>query len=75
MKIRNVSLAYIIPQEMTKIGDLRLSVSAQNLIAFTNYKGFDPEVSNTQNSDTDQGLDFGVYPMPRLVTFGMTLDF
>ena len=75
VKIRNVSLAYTIPQEVTKIGNLRLSLSAQNLIAFTNYKGFDPEVSSTGNRDTDQGLDFGVYPMPRLYTFGVALDF
>ncbi|MCG8307193.1 MAG: SusC/RagA family TonB-linked outer membrane protein [Cytophagales bacterium] len=75
VKIRNISLAYTIPEEVVKIGNLRLSLSGQNLILFTNYKGYDPEVSSTKNSDTDQGLDFGVYPVPRFITFGAALDF
>lgn len=75
VKIRNLSLAYSIPREKLKIGDLRIVLSGQNLFTFTNYKGFDPEVSSTGKSDIDQGLDLGSYPTAKSYTLGLTLNF
>ncbi|MCG8307743.1 MAG: SusC/RagA family TonB-linked outer membrane protein [Cytophagales bacterium] len=75
VKLNNVSLAYTIPRNAAKIGDIKLLVSGQNLLTFTNYKGFDPEVSSTGELDTDSGLDFGVYPLPKIITLGVALDF
>ncbi|PIF02233.1 MAG: hypothetical protein CR996_01255 [Draconibacterium sp.] len=75
IKIRNISLAYSIPKDKLKIGDLRIVLSGQNLITFTNYKGFDPEVSSTGKSDIDQGLDLGSYPTAKSYSLGLTLNF
>ena len=75
VKIRNISLAYSIPKDKLKIGDLRIVLSGQNLITFTGYKGFDPEVSSTGKSDIDQGLDLGSYPTSKSYTLGLTLNF
>ena len=75
VKVRNVSVAYTLPADITNIGNIRLMVSGQNLFTFTDYKGFDPEVSSTGNSDIDSGLDFGVYPNPRIITVGASLEF
>ena len=45
-----------------------------NFITFTNYSGYDPEVS--QNTDaTTMGIDFGTYPNIRTLTFGVNVDF
>ncbi|NQU54564.1 MAG: TonB-dependent receptor [Bacteroidetes bacterium] len=75
VKLRNISLAYSIPKEKLKIGDLRIVLSGQNLLTFTDYKGFDPEVSSTGKSDIDQGLDLGSYPTAKSYTIGLTLNF
>jgi TonB-linked SusC/RagA family outer membrane protein len=75
VKLRNISLAYSIPKEKLKVGDLRIVLSGQNLITFTDYKGFDPEVSSTGKSDIDQGLDLGSYPTAKSYTLGLTLNF
>jgi TonB-dependent starch-binding outer membrane protein SusC len=75
LKVRNISLYYLIPKRVSKFGDLKISVSGQNLFTITKYRGFDPEVSSSGTSDIDSAIDFGVYPTSRLVTTGITLTF
>ncbi|OBQ55294.1 SusC/RagA family TonB-linked outer membrane protein [Tamlana sp. s12] len=88
VRLKNLSLGYNFP---TKVLDnigverLRLSVSGQNLLTFTNYSGLDPEVSyfgaqggangNNLASNTTRGFDFGSYPTVRSFTFGLNLTF
>ena len=47
-------------------------VAAENLITFTKYWGFDPEVAS---SGTSLGVDYGVYPQARVFTVGLNLSF
>lgn len=70
VRLKNVSLAYRIPKQVVKFADIQLSLSAQNLLTITKYKGMDPEVFNL-----GEGLDFGAYPSSRTVTFGAKLTF
>jgi len=73
IRIKNVSLSYLMPQNIIKGGSLRLSASVQNLFTFTKYKGFDPEASTTGNTDMDGGVDLGAYPSARTITFRLQL--
>jgi TonB-linked SusC/RagA family outer membrane protein len=75
VKIRNLSLAYRLTKQTTRFADIRLAVSAQNVFTFTNYKGYDPEVSSAGGSDTDAGLDWFAYPNPRSYTFSLMLEY
>ncbi len=76
VKLRNLSVAYNLPENLIKIGDLKLTVSGQNLVTITKYKGYDPELSSTQgNADRDFGIDSGIIPPPRTFTFGVSLTF
>jgi hypothetical protein len=59
---------------------LRVSVGAQNLLTFTKYKGFDPEVGayvgqNVGSGDQLQGVDAGRYPLTRTYTLNIGVDF
>ncbi len=72
MKLKNISLSYTFPRQVTKIADIKLSVSAQNLYTLTKYTGMDPEV---YSSGFYNGVDLGAYPVPRTITFGMKLNF
>ncbi|WP_159019076.1 SusC/RagA family TonB-linked outer membrane protein [Algibacter sp. L3A6] len=85
LRLKNLALGYNFPLEVTeKLGldNLRLSVSGQNLLTFTNYSGLDPEVSysgsggsNDSKANTTQGFDFGNYPTVKSVTVSLNLKF
>ncbi len=75
IKLRNISVAYTLSKKYAKIGDLKFTLSGQNLLTLSDYNGYDPEASSTSTSDTDLGLDFGVYPSPKTVTVGVSLKF
>ncbi len=71
LRIKNVTLGYTVPKFLMKKAQLtsaRFYVSAQNLITFTKYKGFDPEVGTS-------GIDNNVYPVTRTFNVGVNLGF
>lgn len=70
VKLKNVSLSYRIPKRVTKFGSVLLSVSAQDVLTLTRYKGMDPEVYSGY-----VGLDYGAYPVPFTITFGAKINF
>lgn len=75
IKFRNISLSYNLPKQKTRFADIKLFLSGQNLLTVTKYKGDDPEASSTGGSDTDTGLDRGVYPSVKTYTAGVTIIF
>ena len=85
LRLKNVALGYNLPSDVIEkmgIGNLRLSVSAQNLLTFTKYSGLDPEVNyfgasgdNSTSSNTVQGFDFGNYPTVKSVSFNLNVRF
>jgi TonB-linked SusC/RagA family outer membrane protein len=78
MRLKNMQIGYTLPTNLTRkifISSLRLFVSAENLLTFTKYAGFDPEISNGSSSTYGVGIDRGVYPQSRVFTFGLNLNF
>lgn len=73
-RIKNITLGYTLPTNLTKkvfVQKLRVFVSAENLLTFTKYAGFDPEIANGNSL----GVDYGVYPQARVWSFGVNLQF
>lgn len=72
LRLRNISLAYNLPANLltkTRVfTGVRVYVQGQNLITFTKYKGFDPEMGVN-------GVEFFRYPNSRSLTFGLDLSF
>ncbi|MES2648773.1 MAG: TonB-dependent receptor [Bacteroidota bacterium] len=82
LRLKNVMIGYNVPmsslQSITKgaVKNIRFYVSAQNLLTFTKYTGFDPEVGNrTPNSSLTSGIDFAVYPQPKAFQVGIQAGF
>lgn len=74
VRFKNISLSYSLPKSILKGSSTKLSISAQNMITFTKYKGFDPEASSTSAfSDADAGIDMGAYPSPKTVTLSLNI--
>lgn len=73
LRLKNVTLGYTLPKTLlNNIGlqnsSLRVYLNAENLLTFTKYGGFDPEVGN-------YGLDGGRYPVPRSYSIGLNINF
>ncbi|MCD7976986.1 MAG: SusC/RagA family TonB-linked outer membrane protein, partial [Tannerellaceae bacterium] len=75
LKLKSLSLSYGFPHLNFKhIAGLRVYVTGQNLLTWTKYKGYDPEVSYQGASTLLAGEDFGGYPQSRTFMFGVKLD-
>lgn len=82
LRLKNVMLGYNLPekaiQSLTKsvVKNFRVYVSAQNILTFTKYSGFDPEVGNrTPGASLTNGIDFAVYPQPKGYQVGIQASF
>ncbi|RIJ45407.1 SusC/RagA family TonB-linked outer membrane protein [Maribellus luteus] len=78
IRLKNITLAYNIPSSLLNewgIGHLKAYVSATNLITFTNYSGYDPEVSSYNSNDAQIGVDLSNYPTAKTFTFGIDVSF
>lgn len=74
-RIRNITLGYSVNiPEKFYIRNVRVFASLDNAFTFTEYEGYDPEVGNG-GSILGSGIDRGVYPRPRTVSFGLNLTF
>jgi TonB-linked SusC/RagA family outer membrane protein len=77
LRLRNVELAYSIPESLTKkvaLNTARVYVSAQNLLTVTKYKGLDPDVVGA-NANLEPGVDLGGYPSTRIISVGLNIGF
>jgi len=84
IRIKSVQLSYNFPDNIlgkqTIINRARLSVGVQNLFTFTKYKGYDPEVGAYigNYADTSRpaiGVDNGRYPLTRMYSFSIDVEF
>lgn len=76
LKIRNVQVGYALPQSVTgPLGfqQVRLYANGTNLVTFTDYSGYTPEISG--DSVISDSIDDGIYPIARTITFGVDLTF
>ena len=81
LRLKEVRFSYSFPQQMIKkigLSSLQLSATAYNLLTFTKYDGFDPEVGKvvgTEGNNLSMGVDHGNYPQARSFTFGLKFGF
>lgn len=83
IRVKNVTLAYNLPRNLLSrqnlVRNMRIAFSAQNILTFTKYKGYDPEVGAYVGRDANAanqaiGIDFGRYPLTPIYTFTLGLD-
>ena len=76
VKIKNIQLGYNFPLgEASPFSSMRIYALAKNAFTFTEYTGYDPEISNGGSPVLDTGIDRGTYPSPRIVSLGLNLKF
>ncbi len=76
LRISNITLGYTLPKAWTKkihVKSLRVYGTVNNLACFTNYTGFDPEVSTRNSTGLTPGVDWGASPRSTSYIFGLSL--
>lgn len=73
IRLKNVNLGYTFSVKNTY--SLRVYVTGQNLLTFTNYPGYDPEVTTFNKDPQRRGVDFGGYPGIQTYSFGLNFNY
>ena len=75
LRLKDITLGYTLPRHLTRkirVERFRMYVRGENLVTWTKYWGFDPEIGS---GSTSMGVDYGVYPQARVFTVGFNLSF
>ncbi len=74
LRLKNVSLGYDIPvRNRLVFKGVHAYFVAQNLLTFSRYSGFDPEVSSFGSANVR--VDYNAYPLSRTYTLGLQVKF
>lgn len=85
VRINNLTVGYDFGSMVRKLGwvnGAQIYLTVNNLHTFTKYDGMDPEVPFSGNEDPEsaeympwaQGIDLGLYPLPRTVMLGVNIS-
>ena len=77
-RLNNLTLGYTLPKNIVgkaKISSLRVYATVNNLATFTNYSGYDPDVTARRSDPLTPGVDFAAYPKARTWVFGVNVNF
>ncbi|KAF2333847.1 SusC/RagA family TonB-linked outer membrane protein [Flavobacterium daemonense] len=78
LRLKLITLGYTLPKSVSKkLGtkSVKFYISAENLITWTKYTGFDPEVSSYEQNNLYPGIDFGSYPNSKTFISGLNVTF
>ncbi len=77
LKLANATIGYDLGGIGNAISNARVFVSGTNLLVFTNYSGFDPEVNtvNNLNGLPSAGIEYIPYPSARTFLLGVNFGF
>ncbi len=78
IRLKTLTLGYTLPTDVTEnigVRRARVYLSGFNLLTFTGYSGFDPEVNIFDGSNTALGTDFLTFPQSRQLVFGINIGF
>ena len=82
IRLKTVSIGWNLPTRWArtmKLDNIRLFANAQNLVVFTKFPGWDPEVQRNLQNSQEQNLLQGVteldFPQVRIITGGISVGF
>ncbi|HBK30353.1 MAG TPA: TonB-dependent receptor [Porphyromonadaceae bacterium] len=78
LRLKTLQLGYTLPSHLSRkihLSKARIYVSADNLLTFTKYSGYNPEMGDLWSSPLNAGVDMASYPTPRVFTVGLNLSF
>lgn len=81
LRLNTLTLGYSLPKNLISkfyLTKFRVYATVYNAFVWTNYSGYDPEVSTTRNNGYQQlvpGVDYSAFPKSRTFTAGVNVTF
>ena len=77
VKLANATLSYNLGDLGAGVNNARVFISGSNLLVFTGYSGFDPEVNteNVRDGLPSFGIEYIPYPSARTIVLGASFSF
>jgi TonB-linked SusC/RagA family outer membrane protein len=78
LRLRTLTLSWALPQRLLNragVDGARLYFTGTNIVTWSDYSGFDPDVSGQSVGNTNRGIDIGAYPLARTFTTGLSFNF
>lgn len=77
LRLKNATVSYTfdLRKKTRLLRDLTLSLTGENLWLWTEYNGFDPDVSTESDGSTLRRVDMGAYPRSRMFVFSIQLRY
>lgn len=73
IRLTNVTIGYDI--DLKGLNRFHIYVSGKNLLTFTKYSGFDPNVTSFLWNGNIQGIDWNPFPNARVYIMGLNINF
>ena len=73
LRLKNINIGYNF--NFSENRNMRLYISSQNLIVWTDYPGYDPEVRTYTKNPQKRGVDFGTYPGTKSFLIGLKFNY
>ena len=75
LRLDHIGASYSIPLKSRFIKELRVNAAGHNLVTFTKYSGWNPDVNSFGIYARSAGVDYGSYPLARTFVLGVNLKF
>ena len=81
IKLREAGLYYSLPSSLSErwfdgvVNRIKVGISGNNLLLFTKYESYDPEVSNFGVQSVTSSIEVTPYPTSRRMMFHVAIDF
>lgn len=76
LRLNNVTISYDIPLENSSLMErLNVYIAGQNLFTWTDYSGYNPEVSSFLNNGLINGVDWNGAPNAKTILLGLNINF
>lgn len=79
LRLQNVTIGYTLPKNWVKkvwLQNVRIYATGYNLLCFTDYTGYDPEVdTSSKKNPMTPGIDYAAYPKSRSFVGGISITF
>ncbi|GAB3241295.1 TonB-dependent receptor [Hymenobacter seoulensis] len=75
VRLKNINVGYVFKNPAKFIEAINVYASVSNVLTFTNYKWFDPDVNAFGSDASRRGVDMNSYPNSRTFTVGVRAGF
>ena len=76
LRLNNLTIGYdVVVKDTSVFNSMNIYIAGQNLFTWTNYSGYDPEVSTFLSTGLINGVDFNGAPNARNLLLGVNMSF